>query len=68
MKVSEYREKSIESLKSDLVEFKREQFNLRMQITSGQSNNTARLNSVRKDIARIKTLLNEKRSTEEASK
>ena len=60
MNIQEMRAKSVADLKTELVELQKEQFNLRIQITSGQGNNTARTTVVRKDIARIKTLINEK--------
>ncbi len=66
MKASELREQSMDELKATLIGFKQEQFNLRMQVASGQNSNTARLNTVRKDIARVKTILNSK--TEEGDK
>ncbi len=66
MKASELREQSMDELKATLIGFKQEQFNLRMQVASGQNSNTARLNTVRKDIARVKTILNNK--TEEGDK
>lgn len=60
MKAVDLREKSVEELKAELVNLAKEQFNLRMQISTGQGNNTAQLNNVKKDIARVKTVLREK--------
>ncbi|MBE7636758.1 50S ribosomal protein L29 [Sneathiella sp. P13V-1] len=57
MKAQELREKSAEELKSELISLKKEQFNLRFQQASGQLENTARQRQVRRDIARIKTVL-----------
>ncbi len=57
MKAQELREKSAEELKSELLSLKKEQFNLRFQQASGQLENTARQRQVRRDIARIKTVL-----------
>ncbi len=57
VKASDLLEKSAKALNDLVLELKRERFNLRMQISSGQGNNTARLNTVRKDIARVKTRL-----------
>ncbi len=57
MKASELREKSAEELRSELAGLKKEQFNLRFQAAGGQLENTARVREVRRDIARIKTLL-----------
>lgn len=56
----ELRSKSVEDLSNELLGLLREQFNLRMQHATGQLSNTARLKIVRRSIARIKTILNEK--------
>lgn len=60
MKASELRERSVEELKTELGSMLREQFNLRMQQGTGQLGRPDRVKKVRRDIARIKTLLNEK--------
>lgn len=60
MKASEVRAKSVDELKDELLALKKEQFNLRFQAASGQLENTGRVRQVRRDIARIKTLLTEK--------
>ncbi|WP_113908039.1 50S ribosomal protein L29 [Aliidiomarina celeris] len=60
MKASELKAKSVEELNQELLGLLREQFNLRMQAATGQLNQTHLLNQVRKDIARVKTVLNEK--------
>jgi large subunit ribosomal protein L29 len=57
MKGSDLRAKTQDELKTDLVGLKKEQFNLRFQKASGQLENTARVRQVRRDIARIKTVL-----------
>lgn len=57
MKAKELKEKSVEELKEELVSLKKEQFNLRFQQASGQLENTARRRQVRRDIARIKTVM-----------
>jgi len=57
MKATELKEKSVEELKEELVSLKKEQFNLRFQQASGQLENTARRRQVRRDIARIKTVM-----------
>jgi large subunit ribosomal protein L29 len=57
MKGSDLRAKSADELKTDLVGLKKEQFNLRFQKASGQLENTARVREIRRDIARIKTVL-----------
>jgi large subunit ribosomal protein L29 len=60
MKADELRAKTIDQLKEQLLQLRREQFNLRFQKASGQLENTGRVKEVRRDIARIKTLLTEK--------
>jgi large subunit ribosomal protein L29 len=60
MKASEIRQKSAEDLSKELVELHKEQFNLRMQNATGQLARNSELKRVRRDIARIKTVLNEK--------
>ncbi|MDD9810990.1 MAG: 50S ribosomal protein L29 [Gammaproteobacteria bacterium] len=64
MKASELRAKSVDDLNKTLVELRREQFNLRMQRGAGQLANPMRFAAVRKDIARIKTVLTEKAESE----
>jgi large subunit ribosomal protein L29 len=60
MKASELREKSVEELNAELLSLLREQFNLRMQASTGQLAQTHLLKNVRRDIARVKTILTEK--------
>ncbi|MCU7809724.1 MAG: 50S ribosomal protein L29 [Candidatus Thiodiazotropha sp. (ex Notomyrtea botanica)] len=60
MKATELRQKSKDELNTTLDELLKEQFNLRMQRGTGQLSRPSRMNEVRKDIARIKTLMNEK--------
>jgi large subunit ribosomal protein L29 len=57
MKADDVRAKSADELKEQLVQLKKEQFNLRFQKANGQLENTARVRQVRRDIARIKTVL-----------
>ncbi len=57
MKAEELRGKTQDQLKEQLLDLKKEQFNLRFQQASGQLENTARVREVRRDIARIKTIL-----------
>lgn len=59
IKASELRSKSRAELLAQLAELKREQFNLRFQKATGQLENTARIREVRRDIARILTILGE---------
>ena len=58
MKAEELRGKTPDELKTQLIELKKEAFNLRFQKASGQLENTARVRQVRRDIARIQTILN----------
>jgi large subunit ribosomal protein L29 len=60
MKAEDLRNKTPDELKSELLALKKEAFNLRFQKASGQLENTARVRQVRRDIARIKTFLNQK--------
>ena len=57
MKSADLRTKSPDELKESLMALQKVQFNLRFQKASGQLENTARVRQVRRDIARIKTLL-----------
>ncbi|MFV0497066.1 MAG: 50S ribosomal protein L29 [Candidatus Fimivivens sp.] len=59
MKASELRELSLNELEQKLVDLKAELFNLRFQHTINQLDNPLRLVAVRKDIARVKTLIGE---------
>lgn len=59
MKASELRSKSGEDLNKELLELRREQFNLRMQKGSGQLTRPSEMKRVRRDIARIKTVIGE---------
>lgn len=60
MKATDVRAMSTDELKSQITELRKEQFNLRFQKASGQLESTARINAVRKDIARVKTILAER--------
>ena len=60
MKAEDYRGKTVDELTESLNEYTKEAFNLRFQRSTGQLENTARVGLVRRDIARIKTILNEK--------
>jgi large subunit ribosomal protein L29 len=60
MNTTEMRKKSEKDLNGELVELRKEQFNLRMQRAVGQLGNPARFKEIRREIARIKTVLNEK--------
>ena len=63
MKAGDVRLKTKDELSDQLDTLKKEQFNLRFQRASGQLDNTARVRVVRRDIARIKTILTEKAAT-----
>jgi large subunit ribosomal protein L29 len=60
MKAADIRAKTADELKTQLADLKKEQFNLRFQRASGQLENTARVGQVRRDIARITTVLAER--------
>ena len=60
MNASELREKTPDELRSALEDLKKEAFNLRFQQATGQMEGTARMKTVRRDVARVKTILNEK--------
>jgi len=60
MNAQELRNKSLDQLREDLVALKKEAFNLRFQQATGQLESTARMKTVRREVARVKTVLNEK--------
>ena len=60
MNTAELREKSVDELNQGLLGLLKDQFSLRMQKSSGQLAQTHLLGQVRRDIARVKTLINEK--------
>jgi large subunit ribosomal protein L29 len=59
-KIAEFTAKSDDELKSQLDDLQKEQFNLRFQAASGQLESSARVRTVRRDIARIKTLMTQR--------
>ncbi len=59
MDANELRGKSVDELNEELIALRREQFNLRMQKSTGELNQNHEHRRVRKDIARIKTVMNE---------
>jgi large subunit ribosomal protein L29 len=65
MKAKELREKNVDELKKLRLELLREQFNLRMQKAHEQLNRHSQLRHVRRDIARIKTILNQKTTNQQ---
>ncbi len=60
MKAAELREKTPDQLRDELERLKKEAFNLRFQGATGQLESTARMKTVRRDVARVKTVMNEK--------
>ena len=60
MNASELRAKSADELNTELLELLKAQFSLRMQLATQQLNNTSQIGKVRRDIARVRTLLREK--------
>ena len=66
MKASDLRAQTADQLRDQLVQLKKEQFNLRFQKATGQLEKTARVRQVRKDIARIKTIAAEKSAAKKA--
>ncbi|NLL70017.1 MAG: 50S ribosomal protein L29 [Epulopiscium sp.] len=59
--LDELRDKTADELQADLVSAKKELFNLRFQNATNQLDNTARIKEVRKNIARIQTIMTEKK-------
>ena len=60
MKAAVLRSKDEKDLRDELIELRKEQFKLRMQYSMGQASRNHEFSRIRKDIARIKTVLNEK--------
>tara|TARA_B100000686_G_scaffold348830_1_gene440829 strand:+ start:786 stop:1097 length:312 start_codon:yes stop_codon:yes gene_type:complete len=60
MKASDVRSKSVDELKDELLKLRKEQLNLRFQRSTGQLENVSAMRQVRKDIARVKTVMSEK--------
>jgi large subunit ribosomal protein L29 len=60
MKATDLRAKSVEELNAELVELRRSQFSLRMQLATQQLSKVDQLGKVRKDVARVKLVLAEK--------
>ncbi|WP_020178171.1 50S ribosomal protein L29 [Methylopila sp. M107] len=61
-KAQDFRAMTVDQLDDELVKLKKEQFNLRFQKATGQLDNTARVRTVRRDIARIRTVATAKRA------
>ncbi|HKJ29380.1 MAG: 50S ribosomal protein L29 [Deltaproteobacteria bacterium] len=62
MKAEEMRSKTAEELNAEVAELNQEIFNLKFQLHTGHLENTSRISQVRREIARIKTVIAEKRS------
>jgi large subunit ribosomal protein L29 len=60
VKAQELRDKTPDQLRDQLASLKKEAFNLRFQKATGQLENTSRMSAVRRDAARVKTILNQK--------
>ena len=60
MKANELREKSVEELNQQLIELRKEQLSMRLQAATGQLGETHKVRQVRRDVARIKTVLTQK--------
>ena len=60
MNASDLRDKSVDQLKEELSNLKKESFNLRFQSATGQMENTARVREVKRTTVRVLTILNEK--------
>ena len=59
--IDDFRSQSADELGAELAKLKKEQFNLRFQRANGQLEKTSRIRTVRKDVARIMTVLSEQR-------
>ena len=62
-KMKELREKSVPELRKEVVDIQRALFGMRLQLANQASENTASLSKLKRDIARVKTVLNEKSRT-----
>ena len=68
MKSEDVRRMTVDQMDDEVVKLKKEQFNLRFQRATGQLENTARVRQVRRDIARLKTIAQQKRAAQSGSK
>jgi len=66
MKAGQVQDMTVDQLNDELVKLKKEQFNLRFQVASGQLENTARVRQIRRDIARVKTVARQKSAAAKA--
>lgn len=67
MKITDIRLKTADQLIDSVVELKKEAFNLRFQKVTGELANTARIREIRKSVAKMKTVLNERREVGESN-
>ena len=67
MKASELRNKSVDELNNELIELRRAQFSLRMQLATQQLNQVDQIGKVRRDIARVRGVLAEKARADKSS-
>ncbi len=67
MKASQVRDMTVDQLRDEIAKLKKEQFNLRFQKASGQLENTVRIRDVRRDAARVQTILRQKLVAESAA-
>ena len=67
MKAADLRDKPPDELRDQLAGLKKEAFNLRFQAASGQLENTSRMRAVKRDAARVKTIMNEQAAAAAAS-
>ncbi len=67
MKASQVRDMSVDQLHDELAKLKKERFNLRFQRASGQLENTVRIRDVRRDAARVQTILRQKLAANDAA-
>ena len=65
MKAQDIREMTVEEIDKELLNLRREQFNLRMQSATGQGVRTHEFGRIRKDIARLKTVRHERKTQEQ---
>lgn len=68
MKADDLKGKSFDELNKMLLDLRKEQFNLRFQQSGGQLEKTDQVSKIRRDIARVKTFMNQKRREDEASR
>jgi large subunit ribosomal protein L29 len=68
MKTPDIRAMTVDQIDDEVLKLKKEQFNLRFQRATGQLENTSRVREVRRDIARLKTVAQQKRAPKKAAK